>query len=66
MVRQVTNMRLKSCEKFWKRPNAERMLMRRSWWVVGRLEDPWRFTLRLNRTRMEAVYSSPTFLATRK
>ena len=46
MIRQVVNMRLKSCGKFWNRPNAERMLMLRSWWVVGRLEDLWRFTLR--------------------
>ncbi len=46
MIRQVVNMRLKSCGKFWKRESAQRMLMLRSWWVVGRLEDLWRFTLR--------------------
>ena len=46
MIRQVFNMRLKGCGKFWKRASAERMLMLRSWWVVGRLEDLWRFTLR--------------------
>ena len=46
MIRQVINMRPKSCGKFWKREAAERMLMARSWWVTGRLEDLWRFTLR--------------------
>ncbi len=46
MIRQVINMRLKSCGKFWKRASAERMLMARSWWVTGSLEDLWRFTLR--------------------
>ncbi len=45
-IRQVINMRLKSCGKFWKYEAAERMLMARSWWVTGRLEDLWRFTLR--------------------
>lgn len=46
MIRQMINMRLKGCGKFWMRARAERMLMLRSWWVVGRLEDLWRFTLR--------------------
>ena len=46
MIRQVINVRLKSCGKFWKREAAERMLMARSWWVTGRLENLWRFTLR--------------------
>ncbi len=55
MIRQVVNMRLKSSGKFWKRESAERMLMARSWWVTGRLEDLWRFTL-----RQEASWWNPS------
>ena len=38
MIRQVINLRLKGCGKFWKRENAERMLLLRSSFVTGRLD----------------------------
>ena len=38
MIRQVVNFRLKGCGKFWKKENAQRMLMMRSWWVAGRFD----------------------------
>ena len=38
MIRQVINLRLKGCGKFWKRENAERMLLLRSFLVTVRLD----------------------------
>ena len=38
MIRQVINLRLKGCGKFWKKENAQKMLMVRSWWVAGRFD----------------------------
>jgi hypothetical protein len=35
MIRQVVNMRLKACGKFWKRENAQAMLCMRSWLKSG-------------------------------
>ena len=46
MIRQVINLRIKSCGKFWKREQAERMMLLRGWQVTGRLEALWMFTLR--------------------
>ena len=37
MIRQVINMRLKSCGKFWKKENAQMMLCARSWLKTGRM-----------------------------
>lgn len=37
MIRQVINMRLKSCGKFWKRENAQMMLCARSWLKTNRM-----------------------------
>ena len=45
MIRQVVNHRLKGCGKFWKRENAERMLLLRSFYVTGRLDALWSFAL---------------------
>ena len=45
-IKQVLHMRLKGCGKFWKRENAEQMLLLRGWQVCGRLEDLWMFALR--------------------
>ena len=35
MIRQVINMRMKACGKFWKRENAQAMLCMRSWLKSG-------------------------------
>jgi hypothetical protein len=35
ITRQVINMRLKACGKFWKRENAQVMLCMRSWLKSG-------------------------------
>ena len=45
MIRQIINLRLKGCGKFWKRENAERMLLLRSFFVTGRLDDLFEFAL---------------------
>jgi len=45
MIRQVINLRLKGCGKFWKRENAERMLLLRSFLVTGRLDALFDFAL---------------------
>ena len=45
MIRQVINLRLKGCGKFWKRENAERMLLLRSFFVTGRLDALFDFAL---------------------
>ena len=45
MIRQVVNDRLKGCGMFWKRENAERMLLLRSFYVTGRLDALWSFAL---------------------
>lgn len=39
MIRQVINMRLKSCGKFWKKENAQAMLCMRSWLKSGQFEE---------------------------
>lgn len=46
MIRQVINMRIKGCGRFWKRDNLRRMLLLRSWLKAGRLADLFRFALR--------------------
>ena len=45
MIWQVLNLRLKGCGKFWKRENAERMLLLRSFFVTGRLDALFDFAL---------------------
>jgi hypothetical protein len=44
-VRQVLGMRVKGNGKFWKRETGERMIRFRSWYVSGRLEQLYRWSL---------------------
>jgi len=43
MIRQVINMRLKGCGKFWLREHAQNMLMLRAWLKSRRLSDLYRY-----------------------
>ena len=45
MIRHVVHQRLKGCGKFWKRENAERMLLLRSFYVTSRLDALWTYAL---------------------
>jgi hypothetical protein len=45
-IRQVVNMRLKACGKFWKREHAQLMLLARNYLKIGRLDSLFSFTLR--------------------
>jgi hypothetical protein len=44
-VRQVLGMRVKGSGQFWKRESAERMIRLRSWYISGRLEQLFRWSL---------------------
>ena len=55
MLRQVVNMRLKATGKFWRRDNAERMLMLRSWLKSRRLEHLYAHSLNFHRHNFQSL-----------
>ena len=55
MLRQVVNMRLKATGKFWRRENAERMLMLRSWLKSRRLERLYAFSINFHTHNFQSL-----------